>query len=725
MGRTRDAYDYYGRQAELVGNGRQPEWEANARYNMALMLMAGYWDDVDFEAKVEVLTVAIDAAVRAGSERAEAASRRLLGSIVPGRAAIEQLEASLEISRRVGFDASTADALTVLANVTIAENPDDAAAARGFSDEALEIGRTKLGHETRARLHSTRALLEAALGDLEEAWDHALLAMEHDDTVRDLQSDSLVRARVSGQVSYRHLRFANVFAAQSAFDRAFHTMERMRAGIVRSSLDRSGLSPVRTVAAPLRARRDAVLEQINAAQSMLVGRGLDDAERASSLIELERLEAEAIGLLDEMTEGDPEYFAWRRPDIPELAEVQRAVSEKEALLLYAIMPRHRQHRHGPDAMASHLLTITSDRVRAYRIPDQEETQDLIGLFLGSVGSRDGSDRRAAVALHRGLLAQALADFPDEIDRLIVAPNGPLFLLPFGALRADHDSPPLASRFEIGAIPSVTLWLRGRGMRVSPRRASLSIAQADPLAAGIAGEEPVRAGGTLTSGLALHRLPHADAEAHALQRRFGRHSRLFSGPDATESSLKSLDLEDFGTVHFAAHAIVDERHPQRSAVVLAPGDDGEDGLLQPREIAELDLDGRLVVLSGCSTASGSVLGGEGVMSLSRAFFQAGAHAVVSGLWPLRDDEAAAFVDDLALRLSGGSSVGEALASVRRAWIRQGRPTAAWAGLTLHGDPALVPAPRGGFSASTAAAVLVASAVLVLATTLLLRRRIASV
>ena len=51
----------------------------------------------------------------------------------------------------------------------------------------------------------------------------------------------------------------------------------------------------------------------------------------------------------------------------------------------------------------------------------------------------------------------------------------------------------------------------------------------------------------------------------------------------------------------------------------------------------------MVLSACSTNTGTVLRGEGVMSLARAFFQAGAHTVVASLWPLRDDEAAIFFD----------------------------------------------------------------------------------
>ena len=64
----------------------------------------------------------------------------------------------------------------------------------------------------------------------------------------------------------------------------------------------------------------------------------------------------------------------------------------------------------------------------------------------------------------------------------------------------------------------------------------------------------------------------------------------------------------------------------------------DGFSRGR-LRQLDLRGRLVVLSACESAGGSVLSGEGPLSLARAFFAGGAGAVVATRWPLRDDDAA--------------------------------------------------------------------------------------
>jgi len=101
----------------------------------------------------------------------------------------------------------------------------------------------------------------------------------------------------------------------------------------------------------------------------------------------------------------------------------------------------------------------------------------------------------------------------------------------------------------------------------------------------------------------------------------------------------------------------------------------------------------VVLSACSSNTGALLRGEGVMSLARAFFQAGAHTVVASLWRLRDDEAADFFDRFYRHLGQGASVSGALQAAQRDLIAAGAPAAAWAGIVVLGDGDMVPLPGG--------------------------------
>ncbi|MGZ6098345.1 MAG: CHAT domain-containing protein, partial [Myxococcaceae bacterium] len=183
---------------------------------------------------------------------------------------------------------------------------------------------------------------------------------------------------------------------------------------------------------------------------------------------------------------------------------------------------------------------------------------------------------------------------------------------------------------------------------------------------------------------LESLELSRREAEVALAAFPEGGELRMGQPASESFLKSARLDGVSLLHLATHAVVDERDPERAAVVLAPGSAGEDGRLEPREIARLPLTGKTVVLAGCETSAGPVYRGEGVMSLARAFFSAGATTVVGTLDRARDDEASVFFTAMYRALGRGVSIGEAVTAAKREGIRRGDPPAAWADVVLLGD-----------------------------------------
>ena len=230
----------------------------------------------------------------------------------------------------------------------------------------------------------------------------------------------------------------------------------------------------------------------------------------------------------------------------------------------------------------------------------------------------------------------------------------------------------------------------QALRAAATRRALALA--DPELGGGAVTDAAERQALLQRALSLGRLPHARRESRALARYLGAVDALV-GPLASEHAIKTRDLRDYEILHFAAHAVADEAHPDRSAVLLSPGADAEDGLLQARGISELDLDGRIVVLSACQTASGAVLSGEGVLSLARAFFEAGARAVIGTRWPVRDEDAASLFEIVLSRARQGASLSEALTRTKIEAMVAGRPPHAWAALVLLGDGAVRPFPGG--------------------------------
>ena len=132
--------------------------------------------------------------------------------------------------------------------------------------------------------------------------------------------------------------------------------------------------------------------------------------------------------------------------------------------------------------------------------------------------------------------------------------------------------------------------------------------------------------------ALTPLPEAEKEVNTLGRLYGRGSKVLIGQQALEGTIKS-EAGRYKVLHFATHAILDDRNPLYSHIVLSRTEDDahEDGLLEAWEIMKLDLNAELAVLSACETARGRIAAGEGIIGMSWALFVAGSPSAVVSQW----------------------------------------------------------------------------------------------
>jgi tetratricopeptide (TPR) repeat protein len=157
------------------------------------------------------------------------------------------------------------------------------------------------------------------------------------------------------------------------------------------------------------------------------------------------------------------------------------------------------------------------------------------------------------------------------------------------------------------------------------------------------------------------LPATRNEVEAIARLFQSDHRPVTallGSDARESELDRLaaadELSDFGFIHLAAHGVIDETVPGRSAVILTQSGLPDaieqalrhnpvwDGRLSAREIQRgWSLNAELVTLSACETALGRESGGEGFVGFTQALLISGARSVCLSLWKV-DDTATALL-----------------------------------------------------------------------------------
>jgi CHAT domain-containing protein len=166
-------------------------------------------------------------------------------------------------------------------------------------------------------------------------------------------------------------------------------------------------------------------------------------------------------------------------------------------------------------------------------------------------------------------------------------------------------------------------------------------------------------------------------------------RLYLGKDSTEKAFKHEPLSKYKWIHLATHSLIDERNPGRSAVVLAlDGNNDEDGFLRVPEIADLDLNCDLVILSACETGRGQLFSGEGVIGLSRSFFIAGARSVVVSQWAVSDISTAQLMKDFYQQLVKQVPKAAALREAKLRMLRGGSETHHpyyWAPFVIIGAP----------------------------------------
>lgn len=659
--------------------------EAYVRYRLAMMAL----DGGDVGKRLLLLDDLLRFATGAGNRTVVANMHAALAEIdaLPLAARREHAIAAVQIFHAAGRYAEESRALRARAQLEARSGP----AGRSLAEQLLsaaERGARRIADNeelvgallSRAQLRIEAGARRAGLTD----WMDALALIER---IRDLQRDESVRATFMGGWAFTYYQLIDALlpvdrpAEPDAIVQAFAVSERLRARVLLDRLDATGATAQIAATAPQRLARDAILVRINRAQRRLLSSELDDDERERLLAEVKQLEGEERRLTLELAQLHPGFARSHASTPIELSELQRALQPHQAWLSFLT---------GRDAaIGSRVMAITQDRAEAFPLPATAALQSAVDQYVGLLARHDDLPARAATGLYRDLLERPLDALPTGITEIMIAADGPLHRMPWDTLRAAATDPPLGARFELSIAPSASSWVWWQHQPEAERRgAALTLADPEWVTSDVPGTT-WRASQAWLTPLQLGRLPYARREARAMAREAGRGSVLRVGRDASEAFLESSPLAHFGVLHFAAHAVSDDSHPERSAVVLAPGDSAHDGLLQPREIVALDLPPGLVVLSACSSAAGPIVHGEGVLGLAQAFLQAGSRAVVGGLWPVRDEAAAQLMQDFAKHLAAGLSVTAALARAKRDRLDAGSPAADWAGFIVIGDGGFAP------------------------------------
>jgi CHAT domain-containing protein/Tfp pilus assembly protein PilF len=302
---------------------------------------------------------------------------------------------------------------------------------------------------------------------------------------------------------------------------------------------------------------------------------------------------------------------------------------------------------------SFAWAISKTGVRTTILPSRKEIETKVTAYRELISRRvstlnaasaEREYRAAAANLHADLIAP-LASSLKGASRVVVVPDGVLAYLPFETLvPLGAGASLLIEQFDVSYAPSASVLgqlLADRRNRGGQPRDLFAVGDPDYVQAGAAApasaESPDLRTRVANLGVTLTPLPFARSEVNAIGRLFAPSRRSVQvGIAARENRIKTADLGTFRYLHFAAHGVLDALRPSRSGIVLgSDASAADDGVLQVREVMTLNLSADVVTLSACETGLGRMLNGEGVVGLTRAFLQAGAHGVTVSLWNVND------------------------------------------------------------------------------------------
>jgi CHAT domain-containing protein len=453
--------------------------------------------------------------------------------------------------------------------------------------------------------------------------------------------------------------------------------------------------------------------------------------------DLEAARADAAKLGARIAREHPEFASLTYPRAVTLAEARAALRPGQALVSIYLAPEHAYvwalAHDGRSAMA--VRPVSAALVGAWVV----HLRKALDVGAAPLERFPAFDVETAHRLYRELLEPVRAAW-ERAQTLIVIPHRVLGQLPFSLLAtAPAQLSPEALPF--AAYRRVSWLLRDRAIVQLPAAASLVtlaglpalrdgrrpfIGFGDPVFGEAAQKGGVTRGAFALRNLTVLRAGGAAATDARVSPSFARlpslpdtreelreiaallradpEKDLFLGLSANESRVKSQDLASHRVIAFATHGLVagDLEGLDQPALALSNPELAKvegDGLLAMDEILGLKLNADWVVLSACNTASAGGAGEEAMSGLGRAFFYAGARALLVSNWPVETVSAKLLTTQLFRRQAADARLARAEA-LRQAMLhlmdhetgkdREGKPLFSyahpmfWAPFSLVGD-----------------------------------------
>lgn len=308
------------------------------------------------------------------------------------------------------------------------------------------------------------------------------------------------------------------------------------------------------------------------------------------------------------------------------------------------------------------MLVNQNQSFLYKLGPSADIENKITSFRKQLNDTDdsGTNFENISLLLKDLHTLLIAPFGELNQNLIIIPEDFLFLLPFESLLNDKGRY-LIENFTINYQLSASL--RNQTQQ-SHQLASKQTTIVSPE----------------YFGIAFSPLTHAQQEAEIVQSLTG--GELFTTISKKELISQYTNSDIF---HFSGHAMVNESFQNNSFLSLS-----DTSQLSESEIYNYPNHLNMVVLSGCDTGAGTILKGEGISNLTRAFIYAGAKSVLQSLWSIDDQASQTLIQYFYEELKKGNPKSQALREAKLNYLNTvddfHKHPYYWSAFVLVGDDA---------------------------------------
>ncbi len=528
-----------------------------------------------------------------------------------------------------------------------------------------------------AIIHIDEGFLEPAISILEEA----VVSIEF---MRTKTEEDVCNVAFMGDKFPVYRLLTQALLDKGEIGKALEVSENIKSRVLQDLLDSSGnLGRWGAGHYHLVMKEHALAESIEA---------LEDTQGKEAEAQLPALRQEHENILNQIRQKNPDYGVLKIGSSADVEKIQELLDEKTALLEYNLVP---------NCLIAWVVTKHSLRVEKIPIPMGTLIQNVqaVRMMMGKPKSP------AVYKLLGQLYESIIKPFEKEIQgkNLVIVPDGALHYLPFAAL-LDAEGKFLVESHTISVVPSFTVLkycmakdtgkpksvLAFGNPDLDDAKMDLPNAQLEVKAIAehflklddkvIAESLPKLEPSMVLRSDPKADLPNAQLEVKNIAGKFPL-TEIYLRKEASETLAKNV-MANFDIIHFACHGEMAAGDAMESCLRLAP-DETNDGKLTAGEIFEIKLSAQLVVLSGCETGRGDLLGGDEMIGLTRSFLYAGAPCLMVSHWKVDDNATCELMGNFyeSLATSGRA---EALRAAQIKTMKTKKHPYFWAAFYLVGD-----------------------------------------